>query len=285
LKLIIPTHNRSKTLSTPYLEVFKNYDVVLLVHDSTQFEKYKKLHNFEIIITQLNLGKNGQIEYALNNLVEHDEWVFFADDNIEYIYGLDDKHYVHDIYTKKDNKHWGKISSKQFDERVIDLTEKAESLDAHLIGFLTTDNWFFANKKYKTYGFCHGKLTLWRKDNSFLFDNIYMKSLNDFHNTARHLVHYGVVLINDYMHPKAKYFQAGGIGSKQDRKLDRKKNITILKVLYPSLIVNKPRPDNYPDVRIVNFSRKNFMLWRKKYKYYTDNYQYSLNKNRWIKNG
>ena len=77
MKLIIPTHNRSKTLSTPYLEVFKNYDVVLLVHDSTQFEKYKKLHNFEIIITELNLGKNGQIEYALNNLVEHDEWVFF----------------------------------------------------------------------------------------------------------------------------------------------------------------------------------------------------------------
>lgn len=285
MKLIIPTHNRSKTITTPYLEVFKNYDVILLVHDSVQYAEYKKLHDFEIIVTNLNLGKNGQIEYALDNLIKHDEWVIFADDNIEYIYGLDDQHYKHTIYAVKDSKHWGNINSTQFGIRIIDLIKQAEKINAHLIGFLTTDNWFFANKKYKTYGFCHGKLTLWRKDNEFKFGKIYMKSLNDFHNTAKHLVFYGVVLINDFMHPKAKYFQAGGIGSKQDRKLDRKNNIKILQVLYPKLIVKKPRPDNYPDVRIVNFSAKNFMLWRKQYKYYTENYKYSLKQNRWIKNG
>ena len=285
MKLFIPTHNRSETISTPYLEVFKNYDVTLLVHNSEQYRKYKRLHDFDIVITDINLGKNGQIEYAIKNLIEHDEWVIFADDNIEYIYGLNETHYKHDIYTEKNSKHWGKINSTQFGTRVEDLILQAEKINAHLIGFLTTDNWYFANKKYKSYGFCHGKLTLWRKDNNFLFDGIYMKSLNDFHNTARHLVQYGVVLINDYMHPKAKYFQAGGIGSKNDRKLDRKKNIQILKVLYPKLIVDKPRPDNYPDVRIVNYSLKNFMLWRKKYKHYTNNYKYLLEKNRWIKNG
>jgi len=42
VKLIIPTHNRSKTITTPYLEVFKNYEVILLVHDEEQYIEDKK---------------------------------------------------------------------------------------------------------------------------------------------------------------------------------------------------------------------------------------------------
>lgn len=285
MKLIIPTHNRSKTITTPYLEVFKNYDVTLLVHDEEQYIAYKKLHNFNIVNTKTNEGKNGQTKYAIENLVEHDEWVVFADDNIDYIYGLNNKLSKYLTYPNKNKDDWGEIDSVQFKKRTEDLIRQAEKINAHLIGFLTTDNYFFANKKYKQYGFCHGKLTLWHKDKNFKFENMFALALDDFHNTARHLVEYGVVLINDYMHPKAKYFQAGGIGGKTARKEIRKRDIRILKVLYPNLIVDKPRPDNYPDVRIVNFSPKNFMLWRKKYRHYTNNYKYSLKQNRWIKNG
>lgn len=287
MKLIIPSYNRPDTIKTPFLEVFKNFEKIILLHDDEQYKNYLKFNdykNMQVIVTGCNDGgKASQIKYAVNNILSHNEWAIFADDNIDYVSGVAREYWAKDKYTFKSSEHWGNVESNVFIFRILELIAQADKVNAHLIGFLTTNNYFFANKKYKYYGFCHGKLTLWKKDNSFVFDNYDLRSLNDFHNTARHLVAYGVVLVNDYMHPVAKYFQKGGIGSKKNRKQDRINNIKFLTTYYPELIKTKKRKDNYPDARIVNMSAKNFILWRKKYKEFVKNYTYDINRYKWYK--
>ncbi len=286
MKLIIPSYDRAETIKTPFLEVFKDFEKIILLHNKEQHTEYKKFNEYEdiqIIITNLDTGKAGQIRFAVDNVLKHNEWAVFADDNIEYVYGINNEQWLHDRYEDKNPSHWGKVNSHSFVSRILELINHAETLNAHLVGFLSTNNHYFANKKFKDYGFCHGKLTLWKKDNEFIFDDIDLRSLNDFHNTARHIVNYGVVLVNDYMHPIAKYFQSGGIGSKKDRKQDRINNIKLLTTLYPNLIKTKKRKDHYPDARFVHMSKKNFYNWRNKYLAFIKEYEFDKGTMSWQK--
>jgi len=288
MKLIIPSYNRPETIKTPFLEVFKDFEKIILLHNDNEYNNYIKFNDYkdmQLVVTNVNKGgKAGQIRYAVNNILSNNEWAIFADDNIDYIYGIDEAHWKSFEYTNKNSTHWNNIKSDIFSSRLKELIKEAERVNAHLIGFLSTNNYFFANKKFKYFGFCHGKLTLWKKDDLFVFDNFDLKSLNDFHNTARHLVNYGVVLVNDYMHPIAKYFQKGGIGSKEDRKQDRINNINFLISFYPELIKTKKRNDNYPDARFVHLSKKNFINWRNKYINFIKEYTFDIDNVRWVKN-
>ncbi len=285
MKLIITSFNRAQTIKTPFLEVFQNYEKILLLHNEEQRKDYLQFNDYKdikIIVTGIDDGgKAGQIKYAVDNILSNNEWAIFADDNIDFIYGIDSTHWKNNLYLDKSSQHWGNVNSYKFDSRLSELITKADEVNAHLIGFLSTNNYYFARKKYKYYGFCHGKLTLWKKDNDFVFDNFNLRSLNDFHFTAMHLYNYGIVLINDYMHPKAKYFQKGGIGSKKARKPDRIKNINLLLAYYPELIKTKKRTDNYPDVRIAQMSYKNFIIWRYKYKKFREEYAFNKKLNKW----
>ena len=96
MKLAIPTHNRSEIISTPFLEVFKNFDIYLIFHSNEAYKEYSKkndLSNINIVVTDIEPASNGtglplNRKYFLENYVEHNEWIIFADDNVASIEGL-----------------------------------------------------------------------------------------------------------------------------------------------------------------------------------------------------
>jgi len=289
VKVIIPSYNRAKTISTPYLDVFKNFDIYILVHNDSQKDEYIK-HNPKLNIICTNVttandeGLPRQRKWAVDNLLEHNEWTIFADDNIKEIHGIVNDNWLKDEILEPNLNDWGSLTNKQFIERIEFLSNYGDNSGAYHIGFLPAHNFYFARKKIKHYGFCMGKMTMWKKDNDFVWNNIYMNAVEDFNHTAMHLINYGIVLIHDYLYPHAYHYQSGGAGSKAYRKNIRKRNIKVLTTLYPDLIKKKKRKNGYPDARIVYMSKKNFINWRNKYINFLKEYTFDIDNVRWVKN-
>jgi len=289
MKVIIPSYQRPDALTTPYLKVFNNFDKYILVHNKQELSEYKK-HNpsLNIICTDIDTNLGGglprQRKWAIDNLVNDNEWIVFADDNIKEIHGIINDTWLKDEIFEPNLNDWGNLNVQQFAERIEFLCNYANEVNAYHIGFLPAHNYYFARKKIKHYGFCMGKMTMWKKDKNFKWNNLYISAMEDFNHTALHLINYGIVIIHDYLYPHAYHYQKGGIGSKKDRKPIRVNSIKLLTTLYPDLIKKKFRKDGYPDARIVYMSKKNFINWRNKYINFTKEYTFDIDNVRWVKN-
>ena len=74
MKLAIPTLNRHKAISTPFLDVFEGFDIYIIFHTELDKKKYEAVHdlsNFKLIVTGIEpvsdgTGKAKQIEYFLH---------------------------------------------------------------------------------------------------------------------------------------------------------------------------------------------------------------------------
>jgi hypothetical protein len=289
MKVVIPSYQRPDALTTPYLDVFENFDKYILVHNEQELSDYKKHNpNLNIICTDIDVALGGglprQRKWAIDNLVKHDEWIVFADDNIKEIHGITNNTWHQDEITQPNTYDWSNVGEVKFVERINYLTNYADTNNAYHIGFLPAHNYYFARRKVKHFGFCMGKMTLWKKDNNFVWNNIYLSAMEDFNHTAMHLVNYGIVIVHDYMYPHAYHYQKGGEGSREYRKPIRVNSIKVLTTLYPNLIKKKLRKDGYPDARIVYMSKKNFIIWRNKYKEFVKNYTYDIDKYKWFPN-
>lgn len=292
MKLAIPTHNRSEIISTPFLEVFKNFDIYLIFHTEEAYKEYsahQDLTDINIVITNIEPNSNGtglpmNRKYFIDNYVEHGEWVMFADDNVSDIEGvLPDIVWDNDRLKDNDKNLFGQWDSLLFTKRINEIKNYADVVGAHHVGLQTSKNYFYAHKKYRERGYVLGKLTLWKKDTYFKYDTPFC-SMEDFHHTAMHLVHYGKVLICDYVWANAKHFQGGGLGSKNVRKPHQINSVAYLTAKYPQLIKVKNRKDNYPDLRFPNMSEYNFQMWRKQYQAFKEQYSFDTERNRWIQN-
>ena len=290
MKLIIPSYNRAENLTTPFLEVFKDFDIYLLLHSEEQKKDYLHFNNYDnvtVIVTNIDTKAGGglpkQRKYAVDNILVDGEWCLFADDNVKSVYGVEDFIWHNEIILDKNKDDWENYSSKQFNNRVRQISEHADSVGAYHVGFLPAHNYFFANKKYREYGFCMGKMTMWKKDVNFIWNNYYTNSIEDFNHTAMHLVNYGKVLVVDFIYPIASHYSAGGIGNKKNRKQERIDSIKTIMKMYPDLFRKKKRPDNYPDISLKIMSQQKFIIWRKTYKEFTKKYKFSINNKVWEK--
>ncbi len=288
MKAIIPSYQRAESISTPYLKALENFEIIVLVHNKKELAEYKK-HNptLKIICTDIDVELGGglprQRKWAIENLLQNDEWLLFADDNIKSIYGVDDTTWIKESILEKNEDNWGDLNSKQFFDRVDEISKHADYVGAYHVGFLPAHNYYFARKKYREYGFCMGKMTMWKKDINFNWNGYYTNSIEDFNHTAMHLVNYGKVLIVDYLFPLANHYSAGGIGNKKSRKQARIESINIIMHLYPNLFRKKKRPDYYPDMSVKQMSKENFIKWRYKYLEFVKHYEFDLKEVKWKK--
>ncbi|QDP59248.1 MAG: hypothetical protein Tp1124SUR1244132_35 [Prokaryotic dsDNA virus sp.] len=291
MKLAIPTHNRSEIISTPFLEVFKNFDIYLIFHSNEAYKEYSKkndLSNINIVVTDIEPASNGtglplNRKYFLENYVEHNEWIIFADDNVASIEGLISENLWNKFILQNNQKNlFSEWNSDLFFKRINEIKNYADTVGAYHVGLQTSKNYFYAHKKYRERGYVLGKLTLWKKDNNFIYDTPFT-AMEDFHHTAMHLIHYGKVLICDYVWANAKHFQGGGLGSKNFRKPNHIQSVEYLTAKYPQLIKVKNRKDNYPDLRFPNMSEYNFQVWLKQYKAFKKEYIFNEDTFRWDK--
>ena len=289
MKVVIPTYQRPDAITTPYLDVFKNFDIIVLVHNKKEYNEYKK-HNpdLNIICTNIDVALGGglprQRKWAIDNLLDNNEWIVFADDNIKEIHGIINNNWKLNSIEIPNQDDWGVMTQKGFVSRINYLTKTADNIGAYHVGFLPAHNYFFARKKVRQYGFCMGKMTMWKKDKNFKWNNIFLSAMEDYNHTAMHLINYGKVLVHDFMYPHAYHYQKGGEGSKEYRKPIRVKSTKLLITLYPNLIKTKKRKDNYPDARFVYMSPENFVLWRKKYIEFQKQFTFDVKEMKWLKN-
>ena len=291
MKLVIPTHNRESIISTPFLDVFKNFDIYILFHSvraRNEYLKYNDYKNINLIVTDVPADKSGSglalnRKYFIDNYVEQDEWVLFCDDNITNVYGL----FPDDLWNKPEHEKLNELDfnyweNDLFYKRIFEIKQYADTIGAYHVGFQTSKNYFFAHKKYRERGYVLGKMTLWKKDINFVYDQPF-SSMEDFHHTAMHLVNYGKVLICDYLWANATHFQGGGLGSKNIRKPYQIESAKYLLHRYPQLIKTKKRKDNYPDLRFPNMSDANFIAWRMKYLEFLKHFEFKYNELKWVR--
>jgi len=90
-------------------------------------------------------------------------------------------------------------------------------------------------------------------------------TMEDFRNTADHLLRFGSVAINNFMFPVANHYQKGGMGSYDERIPFRKMDVRRLLFLYGNLFRIKDRKgfESNTDLQIAIHNRDSLEQWRK----------------------
>ena len=163
------------------------------------------------------VGISGQRNWIVRNLVQPGEWYVSADDNIRTFIGPDG----------------GVVSPKEVWQRLGFSRVKAEQECIRLVGLATVDNPYFRKTHWRRVGFVLGKCIV--EQAGSLERDVQFTTMDDYDWTAAHLEHYGRVLINNALYPKAKHCEAGGIGTWDERLPRKLKDVERLMAKYPGL--------------------------------------------------
>ena len=281
MKIFIPTYAKYEGVKTLSLKQLENLNPILLVHNQDEYDKY--ILNYpeaDIRITDAETGyagKQNQIKNALDKFVEHGEWCVFFDDDIKKVYGwkngyqrLDKVDYEVDPKGKREM--WYKqISKSHLLEAINDSIERAEEIGAWLCGFAVTENPMFNCNKWSHRGFIHGKAMVWRKDDSFNFDEE-IQDMDDYSWSLEHLYKYRKVVINRSVAFENDYFGKGGHNNNSyDRDEARIRDSKYLMKKFPTYVLNKPikNKPKYFDIKFATWGDKRFEDYiYKLYKYH-----------------
>lgn len=257
-RIFIPTKNRARTITTPRATAFLGSDYTVLVHDSEQREAYiaaGRVDPRRVVVTGVpgdTYGLTRQREWVLGNMVEPGEWIVFADDNVHQVLAVQEP-YWHDakLPVTETPATWSAryktlAGPKDWMRFVFESMAMADKIGAHLVGCATTDNSFFRGTKYRSVGYVSGKLMLWKNDPGYVWDHTV--SMEDFRNTAEHLLRYGCVLVNNYVYPEAGHYEPGGMGTKLERMAIREEDVIHLREMYPGLFRAKERDGKALDI-------------------------------------
>ncbi len=243
MKIFIPTKDRPATILVP--AAFEGFRPYIVVHNWQQMEKYVAGNCVpveDIIISGAcadTFGLTRQREWVLNNLVQPNEWICFADDNIRWVEGLPAPHYYSaDIeLPHKCSKEWRQayrtpVTPERFEAIFNEMVGYAEVLGAKLCGFGTNDNYYFRRKHWSLHKYVIGKL-MFVKNVGIPYDHTI--SMEDMRMTAEHLLRYGKVLVNNYVRPEAGHYESGGMGTYIERIPQRRLDCVKLMSMFPGL--------------------------------------------------
>jgi hypothetical protein len=130
------------------------------------------------------------------------------------------------------------------------------------MGFGTTPNFFFRDKRYREVGYVISKAAV-RKNvgTPFALD---AQAMEDYAYTAETLLRYGKVLINNYIFPVAGHYEKGGIGTYAERLPKKIEASEILMKRYPMLFRHPKKKGTDPkgELAIRFTSLKQVEQWR-----------------------
>lgn len=276
-RIFIPSKNREKTISTA--RYFAGFDYTVLVHNKDQASAYRLAGKAtgvdpkRVIVTGVaadQFGLTRQREWAIQNLVEENEWFIFADDNIRDIQIVYGSYYQAEKLPVQEDESLRDVYRSQCDPREFMTTvfnecvAKAESLGVSHMGFASVDNYFFRANKWKSVAYIIGKLMLWKNTGTLVFDHTI--TMEDFELTAQSILKFGYSLVNNYVYPVAGHYEMGGMGTKKERLPDRLKDVELLTKKYPGLFNVKTRPDGNPDLSLKFYTHDKAMEWRRNLK-------------------
>ena len=277
MKVLIPSKGRPHIISTHLLfKDMPDIDWKVVVHNEEE-ESYYQLNSTiprdRIVVSGMPFNIAMQRNWIQDNLLEKGEWYLALDDNLKWFTGINDPElYAQEkLDVKADKtKNWNKIfkekiAPKRFIEICKEMIEIGDRIGAYNLGFATNGNFFFREKKYRTVGYVISKFCI-RKHVGLRF-NEEAFSMEDYAYTAENLLHYGKVLINNYVYREAQHYQEGGIGSAEYRIPLKEKHANMLLEQYPELFrVNYKKYDGKPvgkDLIVRFHSEKQIEKWRR----------------------
>ena len=273
MRAFVCSKDRAATISTYQVLQALGVDVAVVVHNQEQFADY--LAAGRVPHTALRIsntpadayGLTRQREYVCRRLADPGEWFIFADDNIHGItvhpaaatnlnglgigvFGPRDAQAQAraDLATPATPASWQAVTSY--------LVDVATGCGAHLVGFATNDNPAFRNQHLRTIGYVSGKLMLWHNDPAFDWDHTI--TMEDYRNSAEHLLNYGAVLVDNWTRPVAGHYEPGGMGTYDERIPYRQRDVQRLLQMYPGFFRVKDRKGFVPgtDLALVPTSHK-----------------------------
>jgi|TARA_Y100000310_G_scaffold84459_1_gene81329 hypothetical protein len=264
MRTIIPSYNRHETIRTHKL--FPPDSTTIVLSNQEQFDLYSKndsLEGYNIVVSGIvgNLAKKRQ--WILDNLVEEDEWITMADDNIRKYRCISMPWYDMPELDEEGITKEVDISSAQGLAVFAETLHEADKRGAKFCGFRSNSNPFFGRRKWSDVSYISTKLCLIKKDSRIKFDPEFpMRDEVLF--TAEHLKLFGRVLVNKYLFPGAPHYEKGGLGSLDSRLQRRREECLKLMDKYPNLFrwkKNKSTPEG-SDIQLRLHSVKQVEQWK-----------------------
>jgi hypothetical protein len=270
MKIYIPSKGRATTITTHTL--FKNYDYTVVVANEEEYTAYSNTIGIEHLVNAHIPYGVAYVRQWILDQVPQGEWFLMLDDNVSSFTALPEPEYTREeldphIMSKETQDTFKKlfeteITTEQFLEICSQMIEKANIIGAHLCGFATVDNWYFRNKKWREVGYVITKMALVKK--SHLTYDTAFTAMDDYYFTAENLLHFGKVLINNYVYRNATHYQDGGIGPYKEREPRKIADAELLMQRYPGLFRYKNKVGCHPkaEVQIRFTSLKQVAKWR-----------------------
>lgn len=273
IPIYIPSYGRASTIKTTKWLDESGVKYKVLLHSEKCKDEYINaglVSEGDIIVTGAKKGITHQRNYIMDNLAIKNEWFITLDDNIHGFKRVVDKYY----FTKKSlivesdlisQKDFDKpINASEFISLVKDDIQIAERINATYGGFATVDNYFFNNKKYKPVGYVISKAAYIKYTGHRYDENIL--AMDDYGYTADCLLRDGAVLINSWIKPINKHYEAGGIGTYEERLPKKIRDAKYLMAKFPDLFRYKVKKGCHPKAEIqIRFTNpKQVSDWRKK---------------------
>ena len=211
-----------------------NIKHTILCHNNKN--KFKNIYG-DIIETKKPKG----IQYNLNSVLENinlNEWAIVMSDDYKKSYKLD----------KIKNK-FIECDLKYIFKNLNETIELADKLNVKLVGLNSTGNVLYAQKKYGKYGLIDGRMFAIKKTNFSWRNDI--SCITDYYATIYHINKYKGNLINQQCYADFERYGKKGIGSIYDRLENKKKDILILKNLYPNNVNIKDKKGQPKGTHIV----------------------------------
>lgn len=256
MKIIIPSKGRPLSISTHKL--FEGQDYKIVVHNEQEASMYAdnpSIPEDKLVVANVPFGVSFIRQWIIDNLIKEGEWFLTADDNIQHFTAVEKSRYDQEELTLETEPDLDeaselaeifmqKIDNDRFWEVVNDTVTKAEKTGAEYCGFAVVDNYYFRNKKWREVGYVISKLALIKKSDIGYDPQII--ATDDYGFTAEQLLQRGKVLINNFLFPVAKHYEAGGIGTYEERTPMKIADCKYLMKKYPQLFRYKKKKGCHP---------------------------------------
>lgn len=246
---------------------------VLVCDDSAQADVLRRdfgVRSKEIIVADGAPGPPSGAVYKRDliarEVAARGEWLVWLDDNVSHLTCLRRDLTADRIDLGDKSVDWRhefahEATIKEAWDYIEETIDKAESLGTINCGFATEENFFYRARKWQYFGYCRSQFTLYKNDGSG-WSPCPNLLIEDFYKSVDVVVRYGCVVVNRHLKPiKPVLFEAGGIGTLQDRLPYLQENCRWLMEHYPGLLSLSKGRDYH-----VTFAKRTFNTvsrWRR----------------------
>jgi hypothetical protein len=277
MRVIIPTRAHLPRVRTHLL--FDPDDLTFVVESEVARDRLCRIldrEGYRIEISGIRNSDHGMStiskirEWISQSLLGDGEWAILADDNIERLTKVSGEYYELERLGHRLWEHhswdWRKIFNVAANPVALaaELRLKCKELGTIYGGLAAEENYFYRTTKWSRCSYTKTKFAVFKNDRSLSWVN-FPTVIEDFVMTAQVIAKYGCVANNRYARAHSPYYEAGGIGSAEERRPLLEDTVAWLVSKYPGLV--KQYKDQKHAATFAIHTEKSIEQWRKQHGY------------------